>query len=152
MSITKMLPWTEALYPKFRHDCGHCKFITGLLIRGERHDLYICVDDRTGSGSVVYRYGDDGPEYSSFCTEFITQSLGDSARGEWGELALELASIIHSAPCYPVEGDVPFSKPKLDVRLFSDSRIDGTADPLNVLQAKQNRILDALQFMLTEDT
>lgn len=40
------------------HDCPACTFVG----KHNETDLYFCV---TGSPSLVARYGDDGPEYSS---------------------------------------------------------------------------------------
>jgi len=50
----------ERLTPRFEHDCDRCVF---LGIEGE-HDLYFCVQG-DGRPTVVARYGDNGPDYTS---------------------------------------------------------------------------------------
>lgn len=49
--------------PRFKHDCEKCQFVGTF----EGCDGYVCVSpNRTfGAGSVVVRYGDDGPDYAS---------------------------------------------------------------------------------------
>lgn len=45
--------------PKFKHDCGRCLFVGRL----DRKDAYIC------ASSVILRYDDDGPAYTSMLKE-----------------------------------------------------------------------------------
>ena len=49
----------EPLTPAFEHDCDECVF----LGRYEDHDLYLC--PQGGMPTVVARWGNDGPEYTS---------------------------------------------------------------------------------------
>lgn len=53
--------------PTFTHDCAACQFL-GKYKRSEwddraPDDLYYC--PKTDGGTVLARYGDDGPEYTS---------------------------------------------------------------------------------------
>jgi hypothetical protein len=41
--------------PHFKHDCDHCEFWGHWF----GHDVYYC------GGSIVARWGDDGPDYAS---------------------------------------------------------------------------------------
>lgn len=49
----------EARQPRFRHDCSKCTYL-GCF---EASDLYHCLQ-ATGP-TVIRRYGDDGPSYTS---------------------------------------------------------------------------------------
>lgn len=44
--------------PRYAHDCDQCRFHGQL----EEYDIYTC---RSGSGTVIYRYGDNGSEYGA---------------------------------------------------------------------------------------
>jgi hypothetical protein len=46
--------------PRYTHDCAKCVF----LGEHEDHDLYFC-DQGGGFPTVLGRYGNDGPEYTS---------------------------------------------------------------------------------------
>ena len=46
--------------PQYAHDCERCTF----LGRIDEGDVWHCPND--GGGSIIVRFGDDGPEYSSF--------------------------------------------------------------------------------------
>ena len=48
--------------PKYTHDCDACIF----LGRYKKLDLYACKGGSLGSFTLLGRYGDDGPEYSSY--------------------------------------------------------------------------------------
>jgi len=60
MSNVKMLAVlvSHNVKPTFEHDCSHCRFIAHI----DGHDAYVC---KTDLNSIVLRYGNDGPEYSS---------------------------------------------------------------------------------------
>ena len=47
--------------PRFRHDCEDCVFIGHY----EGHDIYRCPQEGLPWPTIVARYGDDGPEYTS---------------------------------------------------------------------------------------
>lgn len=47
--------------PKFVHDCDKCRFIA--TIGGL--DIYICGEGKPAGPSIIARYGDDGPQYTS---------------------------------------------------------------------------------------
>lgn len=66
-------------FPQFQHDCNKCVF----LGRHESHktqkplDLYVCAREGV-IDTVIARYGNDGPEYSSgliFATRGIIPEL-----------------------------------------------------------------------------
>lgn len=69
------------LTPRYEHDCERCRFL-GTVAAPNRGadgvaDLYVCVDvGQTMGPSVVVRYSDDGPDYSSIPRQFIT-ATGD---------------------------------------------------------------------------
>lgn len=54
--------------PKFKHDCERCEHLATITIpyrdREEEFDLYHCPGSL--GGTLVARFGDDGPEYASF--------------------------------------------------------------------------------------
>ncbi len=50
--------------PRFRHDCDRCQS----LGQYGPHDLYVC-----HGGTLLARYGDDGPEYASLDREIVEQ-------------------------------------------------------------------------------
>jgi len=62
---TKEKPATETANPveplvmRFQHDCKHCV----PLGQYQENDLYYC--DQHGCPTVIARYGNDGPEYTS---------------------------------------------------------------------------------------
>lgn len=48
--------------PRFTHDCSNCRFIGS----DDEHDFYYCLRAELDmGGSVLARYGDEGPEYTS---------------------------------------------------------------------------------------
>lgn len=49
----------ESTERRYKHDCETCKF----LGHYNEYDLYYC--SQTGLPTVIARYGDDGPEYTS---------------------------------------------------------------------------------------
>ena len=54
--------------PRFQHDCEQCLYLGYSNEPGIQFDLYFCPNwGRSGSlgGSVLARYGSDGPEYES---------------------------------------------------------------------------------------
>lgn len=56
--------------PRWTHDCHRCVFLGGVVLN-QRYDVYWCPPAPAGSGSVLdgtllARYGDDGPEYASY--------------------------------------------------------------------------------------
>ena len=51
--------------PQFKHDCENCLFI-GIF---HDFDVYICLG--TEAGSMIARYGDDGPQYASCNVKLI---------------------------------------------------------------------------------
>ena len=57
--------------PLFEHDCDGCVFLGSMHRAGRaRVDLYVCNFDKTPDGkqrwpTVIARFGNDGPDYSS---------------------------------------------------------------------------------------
>jgi hypothetical protein len=49
----------------FTHDCNRCVFLGEIEDKEGKHDLYICPNDLFG-GSLIARFGNEGPEYRSF--------------------------------------------------------------------------------------
>ena len=77
--------------PRFEHNCPNCVF----LGQFNEFDLYFCrgrepeyhIDLKTGEGmwvglpTVISRYGNDGPEYTSgLCFVNITPAIGEGVR------------------------------------------------------------------------
>lgn len=54
---------TDSVTPMFTHDCEQCVF----LGHYNNHDLYYCghPDVQQGIPTLIARWGNDGPEYSS---------------------------------------------------------------------------------------
>jgi hypothetical protein len=50
--------------PTFKHDCNNCVFLGGITAGGRLADLYYC-DGEVARPTVIARYSDDGPDYSS---------------------------------------------------------------------------------------
>jgi len=46
--------------PHYTHDCEHCTFLGTVRVSEKVFDLYHC-----GISTVLARYGNDGPDYSS---------------------------------------------------------------------------------------
>ena len=60
----------EGKKPKWSHDCTGCRFLgryvppmNSPMDKPVVRDLYFC--DKSDGGTVIARYGDDGPDYSS---------------------------------------------------------------------------------------
>lgn len=45
--------------PKFQHDCNDCKYLGTFF----NLDVYLC--SKSGRGSIIARFGNDGPDYYS---------------------------------------------------------------------------------------
>lgn len=56
--------------PKFQHDCDTCTFLGTFF----DHDVYHC-GNNMGNGSIIARYGSDGPEYASMPLDALKSSL-----------------------------------------------------------------------------
>lgn len=57
--------------PKFTHDCNACQFLGHF----EGHDVYICPSDMP---SIIARYGNEGPEYSSTLVKLFQARLKEN--------------------------------------------------------------------------
>jgi hypothetical protein len=51
------------LRPAYQHDCDVCQFLGSYKHDEKWYDLYYC--ERCDDGTVLARYGDDGPDYLS---------------------------------------------------------------------------------------
>lgn len=51
--------------PKYQHDCKACEFLGQVIQEGHTFDLYFCPTGGLIGPTLVYRHGDDGPEYGS---------------------------------------------------------------------------------------
>jgi len=52
--------------PTYLHDCNHCKFLGTINVDDQIADLYYCNPLKKHlSGTVIARYGNEGPNYSS---------------------------------------------------------------------------------------
>lgn len=69
--------------PSFEHDCSRCRFLGTVAApnRGSEAiaDLYVCEDVGQPQGpSIIARYGNDGPEYTSVPRRFISATSDPS--------------------------------------------------------------------------
>lgn len=55
---------------KFMHDCKHCEYLGHFF----DHDVYLCPGVLL-SETVIARYGDDRPDYASFPTSVLKDSI-----------------------------------------------------------------------------
>ncbi len=52
---------SEPVPARFNHDCcSQCRYLGQI----DKYDLYVCKSG-AGEASVIFRYGDDGPDYAS---------------------------------------------------------------------------------------
>lgn len=49
--------------PLYKHHCANCTYLGDWEYKGQRHDLYHC--PQLGIPTVIARYGDEGPAYTS---------------------------------------------------------------------------------------
>lgn len=76
--------------PKYQHDCQQCEFLGHFF----DHDVYVCSNL---SRSVIARYGDDGPEYTSGpAREWIAQLNETERRWHVGDERLLFREIVFS--------------------------------------------------------
>lgn len=57
--------------PEYRHDCDSCRFVGNLYGREvneaqRSYDVWVCPSRSGLGGSLIARYGNDGPEYASW--------------------------------------------------------------------------------------
>ncbi len=69
---------TAANTPAFTHDCDDCRYLGTLATPEGRTDLYRCDGGPTVGASLIARFGDEGPDYSSMPESMVD----DSARVE----------------------------------------------------------------------
>lgn len=50
--------------PMFTHDCDECVLVDQLAWAGLPSDIYCC--RKQGYATIIARYGDDGPDYTSW--------------------------------------------------------------------------------------
>lgn len=55
---------SDAVSPRFTHDCSACLFVGHANDDGISVDVYVC--PQHGRPTIVVRYSDDGPDYSSY--------------------------------------------------------------------------------------
>jgi len=51
--------------PEHMHDCDRCRYLGTVQMIGRTLDIYNCTSIISPEGSIILRYGSDGPEYSS---------------------------------------------------------------------------------------
>lgn len=67
---------TSATSATFTHDCESCRLLTTVVDGGQVFDLYSCPEE----GSVVARFGDAGPDYSSSSITLAMMGMGGPLR------------------------------------------------------------------------
>jgi hypothetical protein len=55
--------------PRFCHDCGSCEYLRSIEIDNNVVDVY-----RSCQGSLLVRFGDEGPDYESAPIEYVSPS------------------------------------------------------------------------------
>ncbi len=67
--------------PKFIHDCDSCEFLGHMVHNFNSvdggYDVWFCA--RCDGGSLICRYGDDGPDYASSMVSIIISALDSPA-------------------------------------------------------------------------
>jgi hypothetical protein len=75
------MSYLETLEPRFKHDCTACRF----LYQDGDMDIYWCAGatamTELSGGSVIARWSDDPPEYSSSPVSIILYSESESKYG-----------------------------------------------------------------------
>ena len=66
-----------SIKPVHTHDCDCCTYLGTVMQDGTWHDLYTC------RGSAIYRWGSDGPQYSS-----IPLRMAESMGGLYGVVSI----------------------------------------------------------------
>lgn len=51
-------------FPKWEHDCESCAYL-GTVEHDQVYDLYACVENQAGMGSLLARFGNEAHEYRS---------------------------------------------------------------------------------------
>ena len=64
--------------PVFEHDCKNCRFMGHYL----KHDVYFC-PSAVPWPTLVARFGDDGPEYTSLPPQQFKAWFSDPKHKEW---------------------------------------------------------------------
>lgn len=59
--------------PLYIHDCNGCKFLGHTTCQDNTYDIYFC--KHCDGGSLIARYGNDGPEYASCMISIIYHAL-----------------------------------------------------------------------------
>lgn len=67
--------------PLHTHDCETCVLLGTTPRAGVDQDVYFC-GDQSPEGSIVIRYGDDGPDYGSFPLG-TARVLAEGTTGQW---------------------------------------------------------------------
>lgn len=80
---------------KFRHDCDACTFLA--TFGGK--DFYACKDMGAPSAELIIRFGNEGPDYSSIHSSFVSGPAfsGTFLSQKYG-LVLELARTADIVP------------------------------------------------------
>lgn len=53
--------------PTYQHDCDNCRF----MAHADGKDWYVCAPVAHGRGSVIGRFGNDGPEFWSMSADMV---------------------------------------------------------------------------------
>ena len=69
-------------FRRWKHDCESCEFKGAW----EEYDVYACGSGTHTLGeSLIARYGDDGPEYSSFPKSVFADAVKETVLGRVGD-------------------------------------------------------------------
>jgi hypothetical protein len=61
--------------PKFKHDCSGCKYLGTAKYDGKIADWYVCNEGLDLGASIIMRYSDDGPDYTSYPFEIFVRII-----------------------------------------------------------------------------
>ena len=83
-------------HPRFYHDCDRCCFTGHYVAEGREADGWFCAGTVLG-GSIVLRYGNDGPDYSSVPVVVAT-NYSDEHLHTYKKVLADYAALIKAAP------------------------------------------------------
>lgn len=66
---------------EYIHDCDSCRYLGTAILQGRTWDYYFCKDIL--EGTIIARYGNDGPEYSSSLIHLVKRDT-DTLGKYWG--------------------------------------------------------------------
>jgi hypothetical protein len=66
--------------PIHKHDCDVCKYLGSFEKNGRKVDGWYCPDQVIGGATVIARFSNDGPDYSSMPINMIQSLIGEGKK------------------------------------------------------------------------